>query len=188
MYLCQRFFFQRHFLFLSNTIRQEQVLICSPLVIRVTRGQPWSIASFRRLFFPLLTFSHCILYQQSPNPSIYCSIVLNSPPTLSRSLITQSSHFILGRPRLPFLSIFWASGLFVKLLSFPFLSKCSAHFSPLLTNYTSKQMHSITKPLFIDIIIMVMKCTSKHCRFFLNQLLDISDVELFLLLNPIRYL
>ena len=48
--------------------------------------------------------------------------------------------------------------------------------------------HSISKSLLIDIIIIIINCNSKRCCFIFNQLLEISDAELFLLLNPVGYL
>ena len=46
------------------------------------------------------------------------AVVLHSPPTLSRSLLKQSSHRTLGLPRILFPSTFWASHLFAS---------CSTH-------------------------------------------------------------
>ena len=42
------------------------------------------------------------------------AVVLHSPPTLSRYLLMQSFHRILGFPRLFFPSTFWASALFAN--------------------------------------------------------------------------
>ena len=42
------------------------------------------------------------------------ALVPHSPPTLSKSLLTQSSHRIIGLPRLPFPSTFWTSALWYK--------------------------------------------------------------------------
>ena len=72
----------------------------SPLgipVVRVEAGHGYR-RLFLRLFFPhfsLTTFSTI-----SVQLFLYFAIVLHSPPTLPRSLITQSSHRILGLPRL----------------------------------------------------------------------------------------
>ena len=47
-------------------------------------------------------------------------VVLYSPPILSRSLLTQPFHRIIGLPHLLFPSICWASGLFAILFSHSF--------------------------------------------------------------------
>ena len=48
-------------------------------------GWPWLLSSLSRLFFPLLIFSHYILYHQSPTPPVLCC-----SPFSSHSL--QISH------------------------------------------------------------------------------------------------
>ena len=68
------------------------------LFASLSSGGGWKLllSSKRSLLSSL--FSHCVLYHQSPTPVFCC--VLHSPPTLSRSLLTQSSHRIIGLPRL----------------------------------------------------------------------------------------
>ena len=87
-------------------------------------------SSFSSYFLSSLV-SHYGLSQQSPNPSIFPA-VLHSPPTLSRPLLTPSSHRILCLPLLPFLFAFWVSDVFV-IISSPILSTWPAHFNLFLT-------------------------------------------------------
>ena len=77
--------------------------------------------------------------------------LLHSPPTLSRSLLTQSSHHNLGLPRLLFPSIFLASAPFANIPT-PIFSTCLAHFSLLHTtfflNLPSLQPPLSVRPVF----------------------------------------
>ena len=66
-----------------------------------------------------------------PTPSIFCCCS-NSLPHLFRSHLPQSSHHILGLPRLLFPFTFWASALFANYSS-PILSICPAH-----SNFSSR--------------------------------------------------
>ena len=58
---------------------------------------PWLLSSLLRLFFPLLIFHS--LRSLSPE-SNSCILLLFSISILSRSLLMQSSHHMLGLPRL----------------------------------------------------------------------------------------
>ena len=69
---------------------------------------------------------------------LHLPVVLHSPPNLSGSLLTQSSHCILGFPGPLFTSTFLAYALFANFL-FPILSICPAHFSLLLTTFFLKR-------------------------------------------------
>ena len=58
----------------------------------------------------------------------YFAVVLHPPPTLSRSLLTQSSHHILGLPHRLYPSTISASDIFISFSS-PILSTRPAHFN-----------------------------------------------------------
>ena len=79
--------------------------------------------------------------------------VLRSPLTLSRSLLTQSSHHILGLSCLLFPSIFWASDVFATFLS-PIISTQLAHFNLLLTNFFLKVSFTPTSTLISSILLL----------------------------------
>ena len=88
------------------------------------RGWPWLPSSF----LPSL-FSHYVLYQQSPPPSICCCCLLFLP-TLSRPLLTQSSHRILGVPRLLFLHFLCVWSVWQFFISHPFHRTCLFQYNP----------------------------------------------------------
>ena len=118
---------------------------CSPLVVSVVRGEVGR--GYCRLFFvfsslsPLL--SHCVLYQQSPTPIFF---LMFSPPTLSKSLLTQTSHHTLGLPCLLCPSTSWAPVLFTNFSS-PILFHMSGPYQPtphqfLLKSFLHSNIHS----------------------------------------------
>ena len=83
--------------------------------------------------------SHCVLYHQSPTYIFYIlyllyllpfSILIPLFPDIS---YCRHSRHILGLPRLPFPSTFWASALIANLSS-PILSTCPVHFTLILTS------------------------------------------------------
>ena len=99
-------------------------------------GWPWLLSSFLHLFFPLVTFLSLSSLSTVSN-SLSFAVVFHSPPTFSRSLLTQTSHHILVLPCLLFPSTFLASA-FNANFSSPFLSTSPAHFSLLLTSFFLK--------------------------------------------------
>ena len=93
--------------------RQVSVSIPTVVVVPVVRGEGGH--GYCHLFSSFLASSHFSITVFSITslqllPSF--AFVLHSPPTLSRSLLTQSSHRILGVTRLLFPAIFCASVLF----------------------------------------------------------------------------
>ena len=77
-------------------------------------------------FISSLRFSLTVFSITSLQLLLSFVVVLHSPPTLSRSLLTQSCRRILGPPRLRFPSTFWTSVLFADSSS-PILSPRAAH-------------------------------------------------------------
>ena len=73
---------------------------CCPC--RQGRGWPWLLSFFLRFLSSLSLTTSSITSLQL---RLSFAVVLYSPPTLSRSLLTQSSHRMLGLPRLPFPSL-----------------------------------------------------------------------------------
>ena len=86
----------------------------SPFVLLLTSlSSGVSLAMVTVVFFFCLFFPHFSLTMFSiTSLQLVLSfvVVLHSPPTLSRSLLTQSSLHIHGLSRLPFPYTFWASG------------------------------------------------------------------------------
>ena len=77
---------------------------CSPLGIPIVSGEVGHGFHSSRLFLPLL-FPHFFLttfFINSPQLLLSFAVVLHSSSTLSRHLLTQSSHHNLGFPRLLF--------------------------------------------------------------------------------------
>ena len=97
-----------------------------------------SLSSGVRLALVEVTVILCSSFLSSPHFSLTAfsvnslqllsAVVLHSPPTLSRSLLTQSFHPILGLPHLLVPSTIWASAQ-VANVSSPNLSACPALFS-----------------------------------------------------------
>ena len=110
------------------------ICCCSPLSVPVVRGEVAmatvisSLSFLSSSHFSLATFSITSL-QLLPS----FAIVLPSPPTRSRSLLAQSSHYIPGLPHLHFNPLSGPSALFSN-FSTPILSTClpiSTYSSPL---------------------------------------------------------
>ena len=126
-----------HYIISQNFI---VVLFCTVSVVR-----PWLLSFLLRIFLSFLSshFSHCILYQHSPTPSLSFAVVLHSPPTLSRSLFTQSSHHILDLPLLIFASTFFICSFWQFFISYSF--HISDPFQPhqfLLKTFLHSNLHS----------------------------------------------
>ena len=101
---------------MQNLLRNN-LLFSSCHPCRQGRGWLWLQSSFSSSFVSspfLTTFSINSLQLLS------FAVVLHSPPTLSRSILTQSSHRILSIYRLLFLSTCWAADI--------------CHFANVLTN------------------------------------------------------
>ena len=104
----------------------------------------------RCLFFPHFSL---ITSSISNLQLLFFAVVLHSPPTPSRSPLTQSSHRILGLPRLLFPSNFWTSYFFGNFSS-TILSTCAANFSLLLTNFFLKLSFTPTSSLSSYILLV----------------------------------
>ena len=97
--------FKLHCLVVTSSIVLKSVCMSS-LVVPVIRGEVghgYIVFVFFPYFF-LTTFSITSLQLL-----LSLAVVLHSPPTLSRSLLTQSSHHILDLPRLLFPFSFFLS-------------------------------------------------------------------------------
>ena len=93
-----------------QTCERNTFTCCYPLGIPVVRGDIGH--GYSRLFLCLSSLrSLRSFYINSLQLRLPFAVVPHSPPTLSRSLLTQSSHRILCLPQLLFPSAFWASDL-----------------------------------------------------------------------------
>ena len=114
---------------------------CSMLWFPVIAGEVDQSFRFRRLVLPVLSFlSLYALYQQIPFPRYLVVVLLLFSPTLSRFLVTQSSHCIFD---LPFPSMFWASALLASFMLSPILSIWPARFSQLINNLFLKLLFTL---------------------------------------------
>ena len=132
-------------------------LLSSPLLSSPLLSSP--LLSSPLLSSPLLTFLS-MLYHQSPSPFV---VVLHSPPTLSRSLLTQSSHRILSLPHILFPSTLCASAVFANF--------CLSHFSLLLTSFFLKTfLHSNLHSQFVhsSLILSLHSLESSYLVVFAN--------------------
>ena len=91
---------------------------------------------------------------------LLCFVVFRSPPTLSRSLITQSFHRILGLPHLHFPSTFWASYLcqFFISRSFPMTTQ----FNILITSFFLKVSLSPTSLSICLLLTIIIHSLHSH--------------------------
>ena len=147
---------------------------CSPVVALASGVRlPWLRSSVLCLFFPLLCFSHYILYHQSPTPCVCCCCSPFSSHSFQISL-NASPHHILGLPRLPFSYTFWPSDLFASFSSL-ILSMCLANFSLLLINFSLKLSFTQTSTLSSSSLllsalstptILLIQLFSQTCTFF----------------------
>ena len=157
----------------SRTLLPCQIGCYSPLV-PVVRGEVAMVTViFSLSFLSSPHFSPTVFSINSLQLLLTFAVVLHSPPNLSLSLLTQSSHHILGLLRLLFPSTFWASALFANFLS-PILSTCPAHFSPLLTSFFLKLSFTPTCSLSSSSLllstlfsptILLMQLFSQTCTF-----------------------
>ena len=83
------------------------LLFCPCRHKRWRHDQPYVIFSSSFLSSPHVSLNSLQLL-------LSVAVLLHSPPTLSRSLLTHSSHRILGILRLLFPSTFWASVFFAE--------------------------------------------------------------------------
>ena len=85
---------------------------CSPLVVPVVRGEVGP--GYCHLFFVCSFLAPLSLtaFSVSSRQLLSVTNVLHSSPSLSRCLLRQFSHHIIGLPRLPFHSTFWTSPVF----------------------------------------------------------------------------
>ena len=85
------------------------------------------------VFSYFLTFLSQMFSINSSQLLLSFAVVLHSPPSISRSLLTQSPHHILSLPRLLFPSTLWASDLCQFFTSHYF--HLTGPFNLLLTNF-----------------------------------------------------
>ena len=99
---------------------------------------PWLLLSLPRLSSPHFSFTTFSI--NSLQLLLLLAVVLPHPPTLCRSLLTQSSHLILGLPRLLFPSTFWAfAHFFAFFISHSFHMSSPFHPTPQTLLKTSLQ-------------------------------------------------
>ena len=117
-----------------------EALVVVLLLLSLSSGV--RLATVTDIFFFVFSSPHFSLTTFSINSLqllLSFAVVLHSPPTLSRCLSTQSSHYILGLPRLLFPTTSWASALFVNFSS-PHVRLISAYSSIVYSqNFTSCQ-------------------------------------------------
>ena len=113
-------------------------------------GWPWLPLSFYSSFFP--NFSLAMFSINSLQLILSFAVVLHSPPTLSRSLLAQSSHRILHLPRLlsPPLSGHLISSPLFHLPFFPY--------------YWPVSTYSISSKHF-QIIGLILRTYNENCQF-----------------------
>ena len=95
------------------------------LLLSLSSGMRLTMVTvFCSSFLSSLNSSHTAFSTKSLYLLLYFAVVLHSP-SLSRSPLTQSSHRIIGLPRILIPSTFWASALFPNFSS-PVVSICPA--------------------------------------------------------------
>ena len=101
--------------------------------------------------------SHCVLYQQSPTPSIFCSCSPFSSHSLQISLNgVLSSHSRSSSPPSPPLP---------ANVSTPILSTCPSHFSLLLTSFFLKLSFPPTSTLSSSRLLSSAPTHSQHSSY-----------------------
>ena len=114
---------------------------CSPPDVLVVRGEiGYLFFVFSLLTFFLTTFS---IYDLQLLLSF--AVVPQSPPTLSRSLLTQSAHRILGFPRL-----FFFRSLSGNVISLPIFHLLFCPHDRPISTYTSHQCHLVCVDVILD--------------------------------------
>ena len=91
-------------------------------VVRGEVGHAWLMSYCLRLLFVSSPQVYLIAFSINRlKILLFFAVVLHSPSSLSKSLLTQSYHRIIGLPLLLFTSTFWTSALFANFSS-PILS------------------------------------------------------------------